>query len=56
MVSTRSQYKNMSKEEQIHELTDIKSSLVNEINAKLTNLLDKLNEFTPKYDKVYLEL
>ena len=35
MVSTRTQYENMSKEELIQELTVINSSFVNNINAKL---------------------
>ena len=56
MVLTRSQYENMSKEELIHELSDINSSFVNDINAKLTGLSEKLNEFTSKYDKVCSEL
>ena len=56
MVFTRSQYENMSKEELIQELTDINSSFVNDINAKLTDLSEKFNEFTSKYDKVYSEL
>ena len=56
MVLTRSQYENMSKEELIQELSDINSSFVNDINAKLTGLLEKFNEFTSKYDKVYSEL
>ena len=48
MVLTRSQYENMSKEELIQELTNINSSFVNDINAKLTNLSDRFNEFTSK--------
>ena len=56
MVLTRSQYKNMSEEELIQELTDINSSFVNNINAKLTDLCERFNEFTSKYDKVYSEL
>ena len=56
MVLTRSQYENMSKEELIQELTNINSSFVNDINAKLTDLPDRLNEFTTKYDRVYSEL
>ena len=56
MVLTRSQYENMSREELIQELTNINSSFVNEINAKLTDLSDRFNEFTSKYDKVYSEL
>ena len=56
MVLTRSQYENMSKEELIQELTNINSSFVNDINAKLTDLSDRFNEFTSKYDKVYSEL
>ena len=53
MVLTRSQYENISKEELIQELTNINSSFVNDINAKLTDLSDRFNEFTSKYDKVY---
>ena len=56
MVLTRSQYENMSKEELIQELSDINSSFVNDINAKLTGLSEKFNEFASKYDKVYSEL
>ena len=56
MVLTRSQYENMSKEELIQELTDINSSFVNDINTKLTDLSEKFNNFTSKYDKVYSEL
>ena len=56
MVLTRSYYENMSKEELIQELTNINSSFVNDINAKLTDLSDRFNEFTSKYDKVYSEL
>ena len=56
MVLTRSQYENMSKEELIQELTNINSSFVNDINAKLTDLSDRFNEFTSKYDIVYSEL
>ena len=46
----------MSKEELIQELADINSSFVNDINAKLTDLSGKFNEFTSKYDNVYSEL
>ena len=56
MVLTRSNSENMTKEELIQELTDINSSFVNDINAKLTGLWEKFNEFTSKYDKVYSEL
>ena len=56
MVLTQSQYKNMSKEELIQELTKINSSFVNDINVKLTDLSDRFNEFTSKYDKVYSKL
>ena len=56
MILTRSQYKNMSKEELIQELTKINSSFVNEINAKLTDLSDRFDKFMSKYDKVYSEL
>ena len=45
----------MSKDELIQQLTNINSSFVNDINAKLTDLLEKFNEFTSKYDKVYLQ-
>lgn len=44
----------MSTEELIKELADINSIFVNEINTKLSNLLEKLN--SSKYDKVYSEL
>ena len=56
MVLTCSQYENMSKEELIQELPDMNSSFANDINAKLTGLSEKFNEFTSKYDKVYPEL
>ena len=56
MVLTQSQYENISKEELIQELTNINSSFVNGINTKLTDLSDRFNEFTSKYDKVYSEL
>ena len=46
----------MNKEELIQELTDINSSFVNDINAKLTDLSERFNEFTSKYNKVYSEL
>ena len=51
------QYESNSKEELIHELTDINLSFVSHINnAKLTGLSEKVDEFTSKHDKVYLEL
>ena len=56
MVFTRSQYENMSKEEFIQELTDINSSFVNDINTKLSNLGEKFNDFSSKYDNVNSEL
>ena len=56
MVLTRSQYENMSKEELIQELTDINCSFVNDTNTKLTDLSERFNEFTSKYDKVCSEL
>ena len=56
MVLTRSQYEDMSKKELIQELTNINSSFVNDINAKVTDLSEKFNEFTSKYGKVYSEL
>ena len=46
----------MSKEELIQELTDINSSFANGIHTKLSDLPEKFNEFTSKYDKVYFEL
>ena len=55
MVLTRSHYENMSKEELIQELTNVNSSFANDINAKLSDLSDRFNEFTSKYDKVYSE-
>ena len=56
MVLTRSQYESMSKEELIQKLTIINPSFVIDINAKLTDLSEKLNAFTSKYDKIYSEL
>ena len=56
MVLTRSQYENMSEEELIQELNDINSSFVNNINVKLTDLCERFNEFTSKYDKICSEL
>ena len=53
MVLTQSQYKNMSKEELIQELTNINSSFLNNINAKLSDLSDRFNKFMSEYDKVY---
>ena len=56
MVLSPSQHENMGKEELIQELTDINSSFVNDINAKLTDLSQKFSDFTSKYDKVKSEL
>ena len=56
MILTQSQYENISKAELIQELTDIDSSFVNDINAKLNDLSEKFNEFTSQYDIVYSEL
>ena len=56
MVLTRSQYENMSKEELIQELTNINSSFVNDINAKLSDLSNRFNVFTSKYDEVFSQL
>ena len=56
MVLTRGESENISKEELIQELTNINSSFVNNINAKLSDFSDKFKEFTSKYDKVYSEL
>ena len=57
MVLTRSQYENMSKEEElIQELTDINSSFVNDVNTKLSNLEENFNDFLSKYDNVNSEL
>ena len=46
----------MSKEELIQKLTNINSSFVNDINAKLSDLFERINEFTTKSEKVYSEL
>ena len=46
----------MSKEELIHELTDIDSSFITDINTKLSNLDKKFNDFQSKYDNVNSEL
>ena len=56
MVLIGSQYENMSKEKLIEELTNIDSSFVNDINAELSDMSDRFNEFTSKYDKVCSEL
>ena len=56
MVLTRNQYENMSNEELIQELTNINLSFANDINAILSGLPEKFNEFASKYDKVYSEL
>ena len=56
MVLIGSQYENMSKEKLIEELTNIDSSFVNDINAELSDLSDRFNEFTSKYDIVCSEL
>ena len=53
---TGSQFENMSKEELIQKLTDLNSSLINDINTKLSNLDEMLNEFVSKYDTVNSEL
>ena len=53
MVLTQSQYENMSKEELIQELTDINSSFVNNINAKLADFSERFDEFTSKYDSLF---
>ena len=42
MILTGIQYEKMSKEELIQELTDINSSFINGINAKLTGKLSKV--------------
>ena len=49
-------YKNMSKEEMIQEVTDINSSFVNDINTKLTDFSEKFKEFTSKYDTIFSKL
>ena len=46
----------MIKEELIQELTDLNSSFVNDINAKLTEFLERFSELTLKYDQVYSEM
>ena len=46
MVLTRSQYENMIKDELIQELTDINSSFVYNIDTKLADSSEKLNELT----------
>ena len=42
MVLTHNQYGNVSKKELIHGLIDINSSFVNDINAKLSGLSEKI--------------
>ena len=56
MVLTRCQYKNMRKEKLNQELNDINSSSVNDVNATLTDLRERFDEFTSKYDQVYSDL
>ena len=46
MVLTHSHFENMSKEELIQELTNINLSFFNDINGKLSDLSDRVNEFT----------
>ena len=46
MVLSRSRYENINNEELIQELNDINSRFVNDINAKLTELSEKFDEFT----------
>ena len=43
MVLTQIQYRNMSKEKLIQELTGINSNFINDINAKLTYLKSLMN-------------
>ena len=40
----------MSKEELIQELTNINSSFVNNINAKLSDFSERFNKFTSKIE------
>ena len=56
MVLTRCQYKNMRKEKLNQELNDINSSSVNDVNATLTDLRERFDEFPSKYDQVYSDL
>ena len=47
----------MSNEELIQELTNINSSFVNNVNAKLSDFSERFNKFTSKIDaflKIYL--
>ena len=47
----------MSKEELIQELTNINSSFVNNVNAKLSDFSERFNKFMSKIDaflKIYL--
>ena len=53
MVLNRNQYENINNEELIQELNDINSRFVNDINAKLTELSEKFDEFTWKFQKFY---
>lgn len=56
MVLSLSKYENISKEEFTQELSDTNSSFTNNLIIKLTNLLEKFNKFTSKYDKLHSEL
>ena len=42
----------MSKVELIQGLTNINSSFVNDINVKLSDLSDRVNKFTSKYESL----
>ena len=55
MVLTQSYYENMSNEELIQKLTDINLCFVNNINTKLSKLLENFNEFLSKYVKAFSE-
>ena len=56
MVLSLSKCENISKEEFTQELSDTNSSFTNNLIIKLTNLLEKFNKVTSKYDKLHSEL
>ena len=51
MVFTRSQTKNMSRDELVEELFKLL-----DVSAKLSELTEKFNDFVSKHDKIYSEL
>ena len=51
MVFTRSQMKKISRDELVEELP-----ILSDVSSKLSELIEKFNDFVSKHDKVYSEL